>query len=59
MAIKMPVERISHLVRLVNNQIMDAMPMPGMIHPPGTMNVFSEISCFSFRNMMVEIITAR
>ena len=57
--IKMMVESNSHLDRLVNNQIMDAMPIKGMNHPPGTLNVFSGTSSFLLRNTIIATITAR
>ena len=58
-AIKIRVERISHLLKLVSNQIIAAMPIKGVINRPGALNVFSFSSLFFILNLMVDKITAR
>jgi hypothetical protein len=52
-------DRISHLLKLVSTQTMAAMPINGKINPPGTLNVFSDVSCFLLLNLMVAKTTAR
>jgi hypothetical protein len=55
----MIVDSISHLLKLVSNQIMVAMPMKGKIRPPGILNVFSAVSGFLILNLIVAKITVR
>jgi len=58
-AIKIIVDIISHLLKLVSNQMIDVIPMIGMIIPPGNLNIFSLWSCFFNLSLMVAKITMR
>ena len=57
-AIKIMAERISHLVRLVSNQTIVAIPIKGTVKPPGARNDLSEAR-FVDLNFTVASITPR
>ena len=58
-AIKIIIDIISHLLKLVSNQMMDAIPILGMIIPPGNLNILSLLSFFFNLSLMVAKITMR
>lgn len=55
----MTVDRISHLLKLLSNQVMVAIPMNGKTRPPGALKVFSDACCCFLLNLIVDKITAR
>lgn len=55
----MIVDNISHLLKLVSNQVMAAIPIKGVINPPGALNVFSAAWVDFFLSLIVDKITAR
>ena len=55
----MMVESISHFFKLLNNQIIEAIPMIGVTKPPGALNVFSDGCCGLLLNLTVAKITVR
>ena len=49
----------SNLLKLVSNQVMEAIPIKGMIKPPGTLNTFS-LLFFSFNlNLIIAKTTTK
>jgi hypothetical protein len=58
-AIKIIVDNISHLLKLLSSQVMEAIPIKGTINPPGALNVFSAVPGDFILSLMVAKITAR
>ncbi len=52
-AIKIEVAMMSLLLKLVSNQTIEAMPISGIVNPPGILNIPSELSSFFNLNFIV------